>query len=100
MARLSLMMNAEIRATVADLNRELNDSGHIRIEYSDALTKVDLSHLELINAVDAWHPSVEGHKVLAEAAFNALRPSLVFAGMGTKPIIRPRLQVSNFQVRQ
>ena len=99
-ARLSLMLNAEMRAMVADLNRELNNSGHVRIEYSDALTKIDLSHLELLNAVDAWHPSVEGHKVLAEAAFNALRPSLVFVGIGTKPTIKPRLQVSNFQARQ
>ena len=99
-ARLSLMLNAEMRAMVADLNRELNNSGHVRIEYSDALTKIDLSHLELLNAVDAWHPSVEGHKVLAEAAFNALRPSLVFVGIGTKPTIKPRLQVSNLQARQ
>ena len=99
-ARLSLMLNGEIRAMVADLNREINNSGHVRIEYSDALTKIDLSHLELLNAVDAWHPSVEGHKVLAEAAFNALRPSLVFVGIGTKPTIKPRLQVSNFQARQ
>ena len=99
-ARLSLMLNAKMRAMVADLNRELNISGHVRIEYSDALTKIDLSHLELLNAVDAWHPSVEGHKVLAEAAFNALRPSLVFVGIGTKPTMKPRLQVSNFQARQ
>src|SRR6266487_421380 len=74
-ARLSLMLNAAIRAMVADLNRELGNSGHVRIEYSNALTKIDLSHLELLNAVDAWHPSIEGHKVLAQAAFNALRPS-------------------------
>jgi len=99
-ARLSLMLNAEMRAMVADLNRELNNSGHVRIEYSDALTKIDLSHLELLNPVDAWHPSVEGHKVVAQAAFNALRPSLVFLRIGTKPTIKPRLQVSNYQARQ
>ena len=99
-ARLSLMLNGELRAMVADLNRELNNSGHVRIEYSDALTKIDLSHLELLNAVDAWHPSIEGHKVLAQAAFNALRPSLVFLRIGTKPMIKPRLQVSNYQARQ
>ena len=99
-ARLSLMLNAEMRAMVADLNRELNNSDHVRIEYSNALTKIDLSHLELLNAVDAWHPSIEGHKVLAQAAFNALRPSLVFVGIETKPTIKPRLQVSNFQARQ
>jgi len=99
-ARLSLMLNAEMRAMVASLNREPNNSGHVRIEYSNALTKIDLSHLELLNPVDAWHPSVEGHKVLAQAAFNALRPSLEFPRIGTKPTIKPRLQVSNYQARQ
>ena len=99
-ARLSLILNAEIRAMVADLNRELSNTSRVRIEYSNALTNVDLSHLELLSPVDAWHPSIDGHKVLAQAAFNGLRPSLAFLGIGTKPSIKPRLQVSNYQVRQ
>jgi len=70
---------------IADLNREPNNNGHVRVEYSDWLTKVDFSRLEFINPVDAWHPSIEGHKVLAEAAFNALHPSLVFLGIGPRP---------------
>ena len=94
------MLNAEMRAMVASLNREPNNSGHVRIEYSNALTKIDLSHLELLSPVDAWHPSIEGHKVLAQAAFTGLRPSLAFLRIGTKPSIKPRLQVSNYQVRQ
>ena len=81
MVRLSLMMNAEMRAMVADLNRELKNYSNVRVQYSDALTKVDFSRLELINLVDAWHPSVEGHKALAAAAFTALGPSLRFLGI-------------------
>ena len=81
MVRLSLMMNAEMRAMVADLNRELKNYGNVRVQYSDALTKVDFSRLELINPVDAWHPSVEGHKAFAAAAFTALGPSLRFLGI-------------------
>src|SRR5438552_2359075 len=81
MVRLSLLMNAEMQAIVADLNSELKDYGNVRVQYSDALTKVDFSRLELINAEDAWHPSVEGHKALAAAAFSALRPSLQFLGI-------------------
>ena len=99
-ARLSLILNTEIRAMVADLNRELSNTSHVHIEYSNALTNVDLSHLELLSPVDAWHPSIEGHKVLAQAAFTGLRPSLAFLRIGTKPSIKPRLQVSNYQVRQ
>jgi len=57
------MMNAELRTMVADLKRQLNNTHHVHLEYSDALTKVDFSRLELINSVDGWHPSMEGHKV-------------------------------------
>lgn len=83
MARLAVLINTGLRAMVADLERELSNAHHVRIEYSDALTKIDFNHLELINTVDGWHPSIEGHKVLAQAAFNALRRSLVFLGIGT-----------------
>jgi len=99
MARLALMMNAELRTMVADLNRQLNNTHHVHLEYSDALTKVDFSRLELINSVDGWHPSMEGHKVLADAAFNALRPSLVFLRTETRPTRKTRLLVSNYQPR-
>jgi lysophospholipase L1-like esterase len=92
MVRLGLMMNAELRTMVADLNRQLINTD-VHLEYSDALTKIDFSHLELINPVDGWHPSVEGHKVLAAAAFNALRPSLLFLGIGTRPTTKTRLLV-------
>src|SRR5881396_3877011 len=91
MVRLSLMMNAEMRAMVADLNRELKNHGNVRVQYSDALTKVDFSRLEMINPVDAWHPSIQGHKALAAAAFSALRPSLEFVGIGEKMTAKHRL---------
>jgi len=96
MARLALMINAELRAMVADVKHKLNNTYQVRIEYSDALTKVDFSRLELINPVDGWHPSAEGHKVLAQAAFTALRPSLVFLRIATTPTKKPRLIVSNY----
>jgi lysophospholipase L1-like esterase len=99
MARLASMMNAELRKMVADLKRQLDNTHHVRVEYSDALTKVDFSRLELINSVDGWHPSIEGHKVLADAAFNALRPSLVFLRTGTRPTRETRLLASIHQRR-
>jgi lysophospholipase L1-like esterase len=99
MARLAFMLNAQLRTMVADLKRQLSNTPHVHLEYSDALTKVDFSRLELINAVDGWHPSIEGHKVLADAAFNALRPSLVFLRIRTRPTTKTRLLVSNYQAR-
>ena len=83
-----------MRSMVADLNRELKDYGNVRVQYSDALTKVDFSRLELINAEDAWHPSVEGHKALAAAAFSALGPSLQFLAIGRNQTASPQPELS------
>ncbi len=99
MVRLSLMMNAEMRAMVANLNRELKNYGNVRVQYSDALTKVDFSRLEMINPVDAWHPSVEGHKALAAAAFSSLVPSLEFLGIRQKSTAKHRLDFSKYGAR-
>ena len=66
------------------------------MHYSDALTKVDFSRLELINPVDAWHPSVQGHKALADAAFGAIRPSLAFLGVGQGPMSKHRVVLKNY----
>src|SRR6266550_1591146 len=99
MVRLSLMMNAEMRAMVANLNRELKNYGNVRVQYSDALTKVDFSRLEMINPVDAWHPSVEGQKALAAAAFSSLVPSLEFLGIRQKSTAKHRLDFSKYGAR-
>src|SRR6266436_9526759 len=82
MVRLGLMLNGEMRAMVSNLDRQLTHSSNVRVQYSDALAKVNFSRLELINPGDAWHPSIEGHKALAAAAFSALGPSLQFLEIG------------------
>ncbi len=89
MVRLGLMLNGEMRAMVSNLDRQLTHGSNVRLQYSDALAKVNFSRLELINPADAWHPSIEGHKALAAAAFNALRPSLKFLGISSKRTISP-----------
>jgi lysophospholipase L1-like esterase len=95
MARLASMLNVELEAMVGELNRQLQDSATVRLQYSDGLTKVDLSRLELIHPVDAWHPSEEGHKVLAEAGFDAILPSVEFLGIGKNPRLEGRQGVDN-----
>ena len=79
--RLARMVNDELRALVHELNCELNNEAHLQIRYSDALADADLSRVELLHAVDGWHASVEGHNVLAAAAFEALKPALEFLGI-------------------
>jgi len=80
LVRLARMVNEELRAMVRELNRELTDNTNVRLQYSDALSTADLSRVELLHPIDGWHASVEGHDVLAEAAFRDLEPSLEFLG--------------------
>jgi lysophospholipase L1-like esterase len=80
LVRLARMVNEELRAMVREFNRELTDNTNVRLQYSDALSTVDLSRVELLHPIDGWHASVEGHNVLAEAAFRELGPSLEFLG--------------------
>ena len=79
--RLGLMMNDELRRMVNTLNRESKAAANVRLQYSDALWKIDLGRLERLHRMDSWHPSVIGHDVLAEAAFKAIVPSLEFVGI-------------------
>ena len=81
MVKLALMINEELRAMVGEFNRKLGGDSPVRLEYSDALATFDLSDVEMIHRMDAWHPSSKGHSALAEAVFGALRPSLNFLGI-------------------
>lgn len=79
--RLAKMVNEELRAMVGELTRELAGNTNLKLQYSDALATADLSRAELLHPIDGWHASVEGHNVLAEAAFHDLGPSLEFIGI-------------------
>jgi lysophospholipase L1-like esterase len=82
MIRLALMMNRELQAMIGELNR--SHAANVQLRYSDALAKVDIGHYQLIHAMDAWHPSVKGHTLLANAAFEAIKPSLHYLGIRTE----------------
>jgi hypothetical protein len=79
--RLAKMVNEELRAMLSALDHQFADNKNVRLQYSDALATADLSRVELLHPVDGWHASVEGHNVLAEAAFRDLGPSLEFLGL-------------------
>ena len=79
LVRLASMVNEELCAMVEALNREfVQQSEHIQLRYSNALATADLSRAELLHPIDGWHASVEGHNVLANAAFSDLKLSLDF----------------------
>ena len=82
LSRLASMANEELRAMVEALNDEfVHQTEHIQLRYSNALATADLSRAELLHPIDGWHASVEGHNVLADAAFSDLKPSLDFLGI-------------------
>ena len=89
MARLAEMLNREMQSLVAQLNGELRGFASVRLEYSDALTKIDMSRLELINSIDAYHFSIKGHTTVAESAFRAASPSFRFLGINQTRPTRP-----------
>jgi lysophospholipase L1-like esterase len=79
--RLAEMVNEELRTMISELNGELAENSNMRLQYSDALATADLGRAELLHPIDGWHASIEGHNVLAQAAFRDLRPSLEFLGI-------------------
>jgi len=97
--KLGLMMNAELKEMVADLNSESSNDSNVRLQYSDAFAKIDLSHLEGLHRNDAWHPSVLGHNVLSETAFKAIGPSMKFLGIAQGPRKSAVLQVARDRAR-
>jgi lysophospholipase L1-like esterase len=86
--QFALMMNGELRTMVANLNRELKDCPNVRLHYSDAFSNVEIRP-EVLHPKDSWHLSRIGHNVVAQAAFDALLPSLQFLGIVPKPIRSP-----------
>ena len=79
--QLGLLMNEELRKVVARLRGQQQAHANVRLEYSDALARIDLSDLRTFNSLDAWHPSIFGHDVLAKRTFSAIAPSLAFVGV-------------------
>jgi lysophospholipase L1-like esterase len=79
--RLARMVNDQLRAMADQLQGELREVSNVRVHYSDALAKADVSRVEVLHAVDGWHASVAGHNLFAEAAFSGLSPSLQFLGI-------------------
>jgi hypothetical protein len=86
--RLTLMMNGELRAAVANVNRELKDCPNVRLQYSDAFSNYKI-RLEMLRSEDAWHLSRIGHNIVAWGAFATLSQSLHFLGIVPKQISPP-----------
>jgi len=88
--QLGLMMNEELKKTVATLRQQPQAHPNVRLEYSDAVWKMNLNDLRGFNRADAWHLSTFGHDALAKSVFNAIAPSLAFVGIDPRRSGRDR----------
>lgn len=77
MILLSKELNKHIKRLCSDINQKVNNESMF-LQYSDALSKVDISCASNLNYKDAWHPSEKGHMKLANAAFAPIDESLKY----------------------
>ena len=76
----------QIMITVADrCNEHLSElcyrvqpllADAVRVIYSQAMSDAPIKSSSMLHGVDAWHPSREGHQVLADSAWSAIEPEL------------------------
>jgi lysophospholipase L1-like esterase len=95
--QLGLMMNEELKNMVVALRQNGKVRPNVRLEYSDAIWKLNLNDLRGFNRADAWHLSTSGHDRLAKAVFNTIAPSLAFVGIDLRHAARDR--ISQVQTR-
>jgi lysophospholipase L1-like esterase len=57
--------------------RKQHESQHLTLLYCSAMSDAPISTSDLLHHSDAWHPSAQGHSLLADEAWNALKPHIV-----------------------
>jgi lysophospholipase L1-like esterase len=79
MVRLAEFYNQRIEAMCRDLGEEIRESD-VRLVYSDAMSKAEITGADMLNESDAWHPSPAGHRMLAQSAYDAIKKQLEYLG--------------------
>jgi len=74
---LAKRLNGELAEAAAFCEKSYGNK-KLRIKYSDVLTKVSSDSLEHVTVKDGWHPSAQGQKRLAEAAWPVVEKQLSF----------------------
>jgi lysophospholipase L1-like esterase len=74
MVQLADMYNDSIAGACSVLSVDL--PRNLRLVYSDALARVDISESRLISEWDAWHPSRSGHEALATSCLGVVEREL------------------------
>lgn len=77
--RLAQLCNEKLKEMCRRLDEEIRKSD-IHLIYSDALSRAEISEVEMLNKIDAWHPSIAGHRTLARSAYGHLSEELSYLG--------------------
>ena len=71
-------MNRELADIVASCRKKYKRCSAFRIIYSEDLSKAITGSIECVSSSDAWHPSPEGQRQIAEAAWPVIQKQLEF----------------------
>jgi lysophospholipase L1-like esterase len=79
MVQLAKLCNDKLEKICSEIDEEFHRSD-IRLVYSDALSRVDISTANMLNHSDAWHPSPSGHMKLAQSAYEPIKEEFSYLG--------------------
>lgn len=77
MIQLANNINSRLKDLVAKLQEQTARYQNVRLVFSTALHDVHIDKAEMLSDVDAWHPSVLGHRMLAESAYPTVYRNII-----------------------
>jgi hypothetical protein len=77
MIRLADNINSRLKNLVAKSQEQTAKQRNVHVVFSTALHDVRIDKAEMLSDVDAWHPSILGHRVLAKGAFPTVYQNIV-----------------------
>jgi len=83
MVRLAQLCNEKLKNACRELGDEICRSD-VRLIYSDALSRAEISKADMLHRSDAWHPSSAGHRMLAQSAYEPIKEKLIYLGWASE----------------
>jgi hypothetical protein len=68
MIKLADIYNQRLSLLCQKVSEELSGT-NVRVVYSNAMAEIKIDCADFLSPIDAWHPSVRGHSIVAQGAF-------------------------------
>jgi hypothetical protein len=81
MIELAVDFNDKLEEMCNRLGQELSEA-KVRLLYSNAMSLTGIDNVTDLNAIDAWHPSIQGHCRFADSAYPIVYQQAQFMGWG------------------